>query len=119
MTDIGHARSLLADQRKERRCQGRADLRQIDALQSVAVRGQRGVLARQVRAQPGDVILRTDGIGKPLPANADPPADLTPVNAGSAEFLGLRALAAIAADDAERRNACVAEREDDVSGSDL
>src|ERR1700687_2919836 len=65
------------------------------------------------------MILRTDGIGEPLPADADPPADLAPVHGGGAEFLRFRALMAIAIDNAKRRDACVAEGEDDVCGSDL
>src|SRR5271166_6457232 len=119
MAGVGHTSSLFADQCKERRCESRADLRQVDALQAVAVQGQRGVLARQLRAQPGDVILGTDGVVEPPPPDAGPPTDLAPVHAGRAEFLRLRALPAIATDDAERGNACVAEREDDVSGRDL
>src|SRR6185312_6183759 len=72
-----------------------------------------------MRAQARNVILGTDRIGKTLLANAHPPADLAPVRAGGAEFLRLRALSAIAADDAEGSNARVAEREDDVAGRDL
>src|ERR1700676_157323 len=118
-SDIGHARSLIADQRKQRRCQAHADLRQVDGLQSVALRGKRGVLAGQVRAQSGDMILRTDGVGEPLPADADPPADLAPVHAGGTEFLRLRALQAVATDNAKCGNSGVEERENNVPGSDL
>src|ERR1700691_4958539 len=65
------------------------------------------------------MVLWANGIHESLPAHAAPPADLTPVRAGGPEFLRLRALAAIAAHDAERGDACVAEGEDDVSGRDL
>ena len=51
--------------------------------------------------------------------NADTPTDLVPVRAGGAEFLPLRALAAIAADYAKRRNARIEERKDDIPGGDL
>src|SRR5579864_5621782 len=65
------------------------------------------------------MILGPDGMVETLPANAYSPADLAPVGAGGAKLLRLRTLPAIAADDAERGNARIAEREYDVAGSDL
>src|SRR6185437_16371460 len=64
-------------------------------------------------------ILGTDSVSEPLPADANSPADLAPICAGVAEFLRLGAFTAISADDPERGDARIAEREDDVTGSHL
>src|ERR1700739_5109867 len=58
-------------------------------------------------------------MARPKPQTPRPPADLAPVGPGGTEFLRLRALPAIPADDAERRDARVEEREDDVTGCNL
>src|SRR6185437_11148239 len=109
LTDIGDLLRLRTDQRKQRPSELPADLRQIHTLQTVAFGGQRCVFASQMSAQPRNVILGTDCVGETLPANAHSPADLAPVGAGEAKFLRLRAVSAIATDDAEGGDARIAE----------
>src|SRR6266513_6212804 len=60
LPDIGDPVGLRADQREQGRSEPPADLGQIDALQTIAVRGQRRVFARQIRPQSRDVILGAD-----------------------------------------------------------
>src|SRR5580658_1622020 len=47
ITDIGNRRCLLADEPERRRCEPTADLRQVDTLQTIPIRRQRGILVCQ------------------------------------------------------------------------